>query len=441
MSIDFRNPRTAGEEALAKAVEARLAAEPISGRVGELRRAAAAAFAEHGLPTRRVEEWKYTDLRAAVREAAPLAGAVTASAEAEAGLRAIAFPGAERVLFVNGAYGRGASPLGKLPAGVSAVPLAAALASGSPLLERIGALAPQRYDAALALNTAMLREGLVIHVAAGAKVETPIHIAHVFTADAPLATFTRTLVVVEEGAQVAIIESHQGPAGVAYQANAASEFYIGDGAHVDLVRVQAEGDGALHLGTLVVDMGREVAFHAFQLATGAATARLSLHGRFSGAGSHAGIRGVNLLTGRQHGDVTMVMDHAVPHCESRELFKTVLKDESHGVFQGKIIVRPDAQKTDGRMMSQALLLGEFAQMDNKPELEIFADDVQCGHGATAGALDDDLLFYLLARGIPPAEAQALLVQAFVGEAVEYVEQEDLREALMAQIVARLGGAP
>jgi Fe-S cluster assembly protein SufD len=440
MTTDIRTLRTSGEEAFAQAAEARLAAEPTLGRIGELRRAAASAFAEHGLPTRRVEEWKYTDLRAAVREAPPLAGEVTASAEAEAGLRAIAFPGTERVLFVNGAYGRGASHLGRLPAGVSAVPLAAALASGSPLLDRIGGLAPQRYDAALALNTAMLREGLVIHVSAGARVEMPIHIAHVFTADAPLSTFTRMLVVVEEGAQVAFIESHQGPDGIAYQANAATEFYVGDGAHVDLIRVQEEGDRALHLATLVVDMGRDVAFHAFQLATGAATARLSLYGRFSGSGSHAGIRGVNLLAARQHGDVTMVLDHAVPHCESRELFKTVLKDESHGVFQGKIIVRPDAQKTDGRMMSQSLLLGEFAQMDNKPELEIFADDVQCGHGATAGALDDDLLFYLLSRGIPRPDAEVLLVQAFVGEAVEYVEQEDLREALMARIVERLGKA-
>ncbi len=348
------------------------------------------------------------------------------------------FDGACRIVFVNGAFARGASDLTTVPAGVRIEQLGTALASGNPLLDRMGTLQPARYDGALALNTAMLREGLVIHVEAGAKVTTPIHIAHVFTADEPLATFTRLLVVVEEGAEAVLIESHQGRNGVAYQANGAGELFVADGAHVDFIRVQEEGDAALHLGTLMVELGRDVNFHAFQLASGAATARLSLYGHFAGQNTHAGIRGVNLMKGRQHGDVTMLLDHAVPHCESRELFKTVLKDEAHGVFQGKIVVRPDAQKTDGRMMSQALLLGEAAEMDNKPELEIFADDVQCGHGATAGALDDDLLFYLLSRGVPRAEAEAMLVQAFVGEAVEYVEQEAVRTALIARMGTWLG---
>jgi Fe-S cluster assembly protein SufD len=155
--------------------------------------------------------------------------------------------------------------------------------------------------------------------------------------------------------------------------------------------------------------------------------------RFDGEGTVAGIRGASLLKGGQHADTTLVADHIALDCQSRELFKTVLDDEAHGVFQGRIIVRPHAQKTDAKMMTQALLLSERAESDNKPELEIFADDVQCGHGATAGALDDELKFYLMARGIPAAEAEALLIQAFVGEAIEGIEHAGLREALMESI--------
>jgi Fe-S cluster assembly protein SufD len=153
----------------------------------------------------------------------------------------------------------------------------------------------------------------------------------------------------------------------------------------------------------------------------------------------AGIRGASLLKGRQHADTTLIADHIARDCQSREVFKTVLDDEGHGVFQGRIIVRPHAQKTDAKMMTQALLLSERAEADNKPELEIFADDVQCGHGATAGALDDDLKFYLMARGIPAAEAEALLIQAFLGEAIEGIEHAGLREALMESIANWLRG--
>jgi Fe-S cluster assembly protein SufD len=149
--------------------------------------------------------------------------------------------------------------------------------------------------------------------------------------------------------------------------------------------------------------------------------------RFGGEGAHAAINGVNLLNGTQHGDTTLVVDHAVPHCSSREVFRAVLDDRARSVFQGRIIVRPDAQKTDGKMETRALLLSDDAEVDNKPELEIFADDVTCGHGATAGALDDTLLFYLRARGLPEKEAQALLIQAFVGEAIETIADKGLRE--------------
>ncbi len=437
MNIATPQIRTAAEQGLAAAVDQRLVDVPMEGRVGELRRAAAAAFAAHGLPHRRVEEWKYTDLRAILRDSPPVAGPLDAASEAEGNFKALSLPDAKRILFVNGALARGASDLLTLEAGLTAMPLGSALASNHAVAERLGALAPQRYDAPLALNTAFLGEGLVVHVAAGAKIAAPLHVAHVFTGDEPAASYGRLVVVVEDGAEVTLVESFQGRDGVAYQTNTALELFVGDTAHVDYVRMQEEGDAALHLGTVMLEIGRDAQFHSFGLTTGAHASRISLYGKFAGTGSHAGLRGATLLTKRQHADITLLLDHAVAHCESRELFKTVLADESRGVFQGKIVVRPDAQKTDGRMMSRALLLGEACEMDNKPELEIFADDVQCGHGATAGELDEDLLFYLKARGIPQKEAEALLVQAFVGEAIEFVENDALRDLLIARAEAWL----
>ncbi len=187
------------------------------------------------------------------------------------------------------------------------------------------------------------------------------------------------------------------------------------------------------LSTLAVKLGAESSFNSINVVTGSAVSRHQVFALFSGENSTAQINGATMIKGRQHSDSTLIVEHGAPHCESRELFKTVIDDDATGVFQGKIIVPPHAQKTDGRMMSAALLLSEGGAMNNKPELEIFADDVQCGHGATCGQLDEDLLFYLMARGLPKVEAESLLIQAFLGEAVEFVENESLRDALIAYV--------
>jgi Fe-S cluster assembly protein SufD len=234
-----------------------------------------------------------------------------------------------------------------------------------------------------------------------------------------------------------LVESHVGANVREDQVNAALELKVGDAAHVDHVKITGQGAGALHVSSLMATIGAHARFNAFLFTTGAAVVRNQLFVRFAGEGIIAGIRGASLLKGRQHTDTTLIADHAVPDCTSREVFKSVLDDESRAVFQGKIIVRRHAQKTDARMATHALLLSDAAEADNKPELEIFADDVQCGHGATSGALDEELLFYLKARGIPAKEAQALLIQAFVGEAVEGIEHAGLRDALMDRVVAWL----
>jgi Fe-S cluster assembly protein SufD len=232
---------------------------------------------------------------------------------------------------------------------------------------------------------------------------------------------------------VTLIEDYEGADGADYQVNTLLELAIGDEASVERVKINREGDKALHVGTLLAAAGAGARIDDFSFNIGGAVVRNQIAMRFEGEGIEAAVRGASLLKDRQHADNTMVIDHAVGRCTGRELFKSVLDGESRAVFQGKIIVRQDAQKTDGKMSSHALLLSEGAEADHKPELEIFADDVVCGHGATAGALDEDLLFYLKARGIPQKEAEALMVQGFIGEVVEGVGNEAVREALMQAV--------
>ncbi|MGP8121908.1 MAG: SufB/SufD family protein, partial [Xanthobacteraceae bacterium] len=198
------------------------------------------------------------------------------------------------------------------------------------------------------------------------------------------------------------------------------------------------GDAALHVGTLLATIGARVKFGGLSFTTGGAVIRNQLFLRLAGSDTVTDLRGVSLLAGRQHADTTLAIDHAAAGGQSRELFKAVVDGEARAVFQGKITVRREAQKTDAKMMARALLLSDRAEADSKPELEIFADDVQCGHGATTGSLDDQLKFYLMARGIPDKEAEALLIQAFAAEVVEAIAHEDVREALLAATLAWLG---
>jgi Fe-S cluster assembly protein SufD len=255
------------------------------------------------------------------------------------------------------------------------------------------------------------------------------------TGTRPASVFTRSLVVIEDGARVMLVESHE--AAQAHQVNTALELVVGNDAHVDHIKLTSGPADLIHVSSLMAVIGAHARFNDFGFNLGGGVVRNQLFVRFDGEGTVAGLRGATLLRGEQHVDTTLVADHKAGGCQSREAFASVLDGESRGVFQGKIIVRHGAQQTDAKMMTRALLLSEGAEADNKPELEIFADDVQCGHGATTGALDEELKFYLMARGIPEVEAEALLVQAFVGEAIEGIEHAGLRDALMGQVVAWL----
>lgn len=386
-------------------------------------------FEREGLPHRRIEQWKYTDLRSLMREALPLAPApdrerLDLAAKA---IKAHAIRGLRRLVLVDGSFIPELSDLAALEGGLAIHSLADMLANGSGSdaavwLSKIGPMG--------ALNTALMTGGLVIDLAAGASTARPLEIVHVVASSEPSAAYTRSAVRLGAGANLTLVESFIGAGTGRYQVNDAVFVSVGDGARLDHVRLMEDRPEALNLSAFDVVLGKDAQLATFNLTSGAAASRYDLALRFDGEGSRAATAGVNLLRDAQHGDTTLFVDHAVPRCQSRESFRSVLDGHARTVFQGKIIVRPGAQKTDGKMMTRALLLSEDAEADHKPELEIFADDVACGHGATSGALDEDLLFYLRARGLPEAEAQALLIKAFIGDAIEPIADERLREAVL-----------
>jgi len=435
MNAEMLPIKTAAETALVEAFASEKARLPGGREVAARREAAFRRFEASGLPHRRMEEWKYTDLRTLMRDAKPLAGPPDQTRPAPPAI-ADALPGidAHRVAIVNGAYAPAWSDLAGADPGVALIDLFAWIADNLTAYQELIA---QENDIATALNTAFVTGGVVLRVKKDACIGKPIHLAYALTGDTPAAMFPRTIVVVEPGAQVTLIETFDGPAGLDYQVNAALALAVGDGAKVERIKIGRDGTAALHISTVMTTIGAKANYRELTFTTGGAVTRNQLFLRCAGDASNVWIGGANLIKDRQHVDSTLVIDHAARGCESREMFKSVLDGESRAVFQGKIIVRPGAQKTDGKMMTRALLLSDKAEADNKPELEIFADDVQCGHGATAGQLDENLLFYLKARGIPAKEAEALLIQAFVGEAIDGIGHVGLRETLNGRVAAWL----
>jgi Fe-S cluster assembly protein SufD len=399
---------------------------PGTGKVADARRQAFEMFERAGLPSRRIEEWKYTDLRALMREVLPLAPAPDADAikRARAALKTVGVAGASKFVLIDGVFAPELSDAAE--AGVAVKTLREILESGDA-----DPLTADASDVMISLNAALATDGVVITIADGAALAHPLQIIHVAAASKASA-FTRSRLTVGKGARVTLVESFVAAEGTkAYQSNDALILSIGDEAEFSHVRLMADSIDASTITSGIFSVGAKADYDLFNMTSGGTLSRFQGFITLKGEGSDLNVNGVNLLKGTQHGDTTLVVDHAVPNCTSREIFRAVVDDRAHSVFQGRIIVRPNAQKTDGKMMTRALLLSDEAEADNKPELEIFADDVTCGHGATTGALDESLLFYLRARGLSEKEAQALLIQAFVGEAIEGIANDDLRETVMA----------
>src|SRR5260221_1571418 len=403
------------------------------GKVADLRRQAFDAYECAGLPHRRIEDWKYTDLRALMREVLPLAPAPDAPALTRAGsaLKLHAIQGVRRLVLVDGVFAPKLSDIGNPEKGLGIRTLREVLEAGDAALHA-QLLAPDNSNPMVALNSAMMTDGVVIDVADGVVLTQPLQIVHIASGTVPAAMFTRSLLRLGKDAGATLVESYLAADGAkAYQVHDSVIISIGNNSRLDHVRLNEDSRDAFNISSAVVSLGAHAHFNTFGMMSGAGVSRYQATIAFAGEGSKVETNGVNLLNGKQHADTTLFMDHAVPHCSSREIFRAVVDDSGHSVFQGRIIVRPHAQKTDAKMMTRALLLSDDAEADNKPELEIFAYDVTCGHGATTGALDESLLFYLRARGLSEKEAQALLIQPFVGEAIESIVNDDLRELAIA----------
>jgi FeS assembly protein SufD len=412
--------------------------------VAGLREKAIATYARLGLPHRRIEAWKYTDLRAHLEDVYPLAtprGAAIGAKELEAALgKAIADFPAYRLVIVEGELREDMSDISPLKdAGADIVSLAQALETPPEWLKQtLSEAGPREDDAVFALNTALMTSGITLRLPKGLTLDKPIHLIHLDGKGDPATIVTRNVIVAEEGASATILESYGSLGMTGLQRNAVTEIEVGDKAAIHHIKFQREAIETTHLGIWLSRIGANARYDAFQVSTGALLSRNQIYVGFDGEGSSIDVSGACLMRGRQHCDTTLIVEHRVPACVSRELYKVVLDDHARGIFQGKVVVAQDAQKTDGKQMAQALLLSETAEFDSKPELEIFADDVVCGHGATSGQMDEDLLFYLESRGLPEAEARAMLIQAFVGEAFECVDNEALREAFAGVSAEWLG---
>jgi Fe-S cluster assembly protein SufD len=414
MNAPVTNLKTAAETELSKLFAA---AKPKGAE--SLRSEAFARVEATGLPHRRIEAWHYTDLRAMMRSAAPLSPAPSADCAATRPWSLVKHDAV--FAFVDGWLVE--SPV--LPNGVTVTSLSD---DASAVANSLNLGVDLSGDIVTSLNTAFMTGGLLIEVAAGVAVKEPISLA--FETTDATASYARIVVSVAEGASLTLIETHRGKSGAAAQENTVIEFTLGKGASVEHIRVNTADGTAQTLSTVAASVAEKATFNTLSFTTGAALSRHQVFTRVHGDHATLGIRGVTLLRGTQHADTTLVTEHDALNGTGRKLFKTIVDDEARGVFQGKIIVKQHAQKTDGKMASNALLLGEHSSMHCKPELEIFADDVVCGHGATVGALDDELLFYLSSRGIARKEAEALMIMAFAGDALEHVSHEGLREALV-----------
>ena len=425
-----------------QAVAASVADAP--GSIKALRAAGAASFKTLGFPTTRNEDWHYTSVQAiATAQFTPAIDRAPSAGVTAASLAPYTF-GADwpLVVFVNGRFSAALSTLGALPTGIRVLDMASASAQDADTLGKfLGTAAPADRDGFTALNAAFAGEGTFIHVAKEMVIEHPIHIVHVMDEQgAGIMSHPRHVMVVERHAKASVVESYVSLADVPYFTNSVVEAFVDDGATLNVVRIQREARSAYHIGTVEARQGRDSHFLTFTFQTGAALSRSNVYTVLGGEGCGCTINGLYMLDGEQHGDHQTRVEHVKENCFSREAYKGLIDDRAHGVFNGKVYVHPEAQKTDGKQTNHTLLLSEKAQIDTKPQLEIFADDVKCTHGATVGRIDETSLFYLKSRGVGKVLAKQLLMYAFAADVLETIENPVIVEALEKLTVERFTGS-
>jgi Fe-S cluster assembly protein SufD len=395
--------------------------------LAERRRSGLARFAELGLPTRRQENWRFTNLRALETTLYPPAAGETVIAEAALAPQRLGAP-SHRIVLVNGCYSAALSDVTRLPAGVRLGSLKAALQDlpelAADLFEGSEAVANQPF---IALNTAFAADGFVLVLDDGVVLDRPVEILHLGRAASPLSVHTRHAVMAGKYSRASIVESHAGSG--PYWRNAVAMIRLGEGATVRHVTLQDEAREAIHITATHVALAAASRYDAFTLTLGAQLSRADTIATINGEGAYCGVNGAYLLRGSQEATTATLIDHAAPGSETREVFKGVVEDRAHGVFQGKIRVRREAQKTNAHQLNKNLLLSARAAVDSKPELEIYADDVKCSHGATVGDLDETAMFYLQTRGIAEVAARRMLIEAFAVDAIELVEDAPIQAYL------------
>lgn len=403
-----------------------------------VRKAAIARFAELGFPTTDHEEWRFTNVSAIAGTVFGRAGgAVAVDPRAVRDARfAVDESGA---VLVNGWWAADQPDELVLKSGVRIMRLAAAMTREAALLEsHLGRYAKYQENTFAALNTALMEDGAVVIVPKGVVAEAPVHLIFVSQAsDGPLATHPRVLIVAERDSQVDVVETHVGAAGQVYFSNPVTELVAGESAVVRHCKIVRERDDAYHIGTTTLHQDRNSVVHSYTLTVGGRIVRNDIESQLDGEGADCHIDGLYLTAGEQLVDNHLRVDHLKPHASSREFFKGVLSDRSRGVFSGRIFVAKDAQKTDAKQSNMSLLLSDDAQVDSKPQLEIFADDVKCTHGATIGQVDRDAVFYLRSRGIGEDAAVGILVHAFARESLEHIPLAALRGKLEGMLEQRL----
>jgi len=408
--------------------------------LNELRSEGMRAFAELGFPTTRLEDWKYCNV-------APIAGVRFQPATYELGgkirkqIQDISFAGLDcaRLVFVNGHYAEEFSSVKDLPKGATVTSLAKAIQQEGAITAHLARYASHKTHPFVALNTAFMEDGAFIEVPRGVVVEKPIELLYVSTGGGePWVAHPRNLVIAAQGSQVTLVEAYVGLGDNVYFNNAVTEIVAEDNARVDYVKLQSESEAAFHVATVLAYAARNAAAQTNSIQLGARLGREELITVLGGEGAEGYLYGLYVTNGRQLIDNHTTIDHARPHCSSREAYKGILDGQSTAIFNGKILVRKDAQKTDSKQSDKNLLLSDSATINTKPQLEIFADDVKCTHGATIGQIDPEAIFYLRSRGIGLDEARKLLIVAFAGELIDRVKFEPLREQLRAALLQKMG---
>ena len=403
--------------------------------IGRVRHEALERFAARGFPTTREEDWKYTSVAAIERGSFALSSPGRDDLTAPE-IDAFGFggPPGHRLVFVDGRYSSALSTVGQLPAGVIAGGLAAALDRAPAVLESV--FADGRDETIFgALNAAFMADGAFLYVPRGVAIEQPVHL--LFIATAAAAIHPRNVIVAGQGARATVIEHYAGAAGIAYFTNVVTRIVAEGNATIEHCKLQEEGEQAFHVAGIHVVQGRQSRVTSHSIALGAVLARNDIATTFAAEGCQAELNGLYLTDGRQHIDHHTRIDHAKPGGTSRAHYRGIVDGESRAVFNGRVIVREDAQRTDAHLDNRNLLLSKHAEVDTKPQLEIYADDVKCTHGATVGNLDEEQMFYLHSRGIHATTARSLLVYAFAHDAIERVRVASLRNRLQKMLLRRL----